>query len=270
MQTKLSDKQIGFYRENGFLVIDDFLTDQELEAWRDALDEAVLQQVDQNETHNQNRHNYYQNVFIQCVNLWKTNEKIRNLTLDPQLGKLGTDLAGTTGMCLFHDHALIKQPWANPTNFHIDNPSDPYHTRQSIMFWVTLDDATLQNGCLYFLPGTHKTSRFDRSGTLGREGVGLIFDEYPEWVEIEPYTAEMKAGSCAFINGMVAHAAGPNMTPHPRRAFAMLLMPERATFNGQQSVLPDELFKRLKVGDVLEDDAEHLPLLFLYQNSNSD
>ena len=153
MQTKLSDKQIDFYRENGFLVIDDFLTAQELETWREALDEAVIQQVAQNETHNQSRENYYKNVFIQCVNLWKTNEKIRNLTLDPRLGKLGTDLAGTSGMCLFHDHALIKQPWANPTNFHIDNPSDPYHTRQSIMFWVTLDDATLQNGCLYFLPG---------------------------------------------------------------------------------------------------------------------
>jgi hypothetical protein len=47
----------------------------------------------------------------------------------------------------------------------------------------------------------------------------------------------------------------------------MLLMPERATFSGQQSVLPDELFKRLKIGDVLEADDEHLPLLFSYQRS---
>jgi len=71
----------------------------------------------------------------------------------------------------------------------------------------------------------------------------------------------MKAGAGVFINGMVAHAAGPNMTTRPRRAFAMLFVPEGATFNGKKSALPDELFAKLKVSDVLDDD-EHLPLLF--------
>ena len=71
----------------------------------------------------------------------------------------------------------------------------------------------------------------------------------------------MSAGSCAFINGMVAHAAGPNMTTKSRRAFAMLLMPEGETFKGKQSVLPDEYFNSLQIGDILEDN-EHLPLLY--------
>ena len=54
------------------------------------------------------------------------------------------------------------------------------------------------------------------------------------------------------------------MTTHSRRAFAMLFMPEDATFNGKKSALPDEVFVKLKVGDVLSDD-EHLPLVFSYQ-----
>ena len=262
MNTTLSNQQISFYQENGFLVIDQLLSRIELASWREAVDEAVKQHLDQAKTHNQSRgESYYKYVFIQCVNLWKKNEKIRHLALDPRLGKLATDLAGVSGMRLFHDHALIKEPWANPTNWHLDNPSDPYYTRRATMFWLTLDDATVQNGCLYFLPGTHQTSRFEPIGGLGREGVGQIFQEYPEWEQIEPYVAEMKAGSCAFINGMVAHAAGPNMTTKPRRAFAMLLMPEGETFKGKQSVLPDEYFNSLQVGDVLENN-EHLPLLY--------
>jgi ectoine hydroxylase-related dioxygenase (phytanoyl-CoA dioxygenase family) len=66
---------------------------------------------------------------------------------------------------------------------------------------------------------------------------------------------------------MTAHAAGPNMTTGPRRAFAMLFMPEDATFNGKKSALPDEVFAKLKVGDVLADD-EHLPLVFSHRDGN--
>jgi hypothetical protein len=51
------------------------------------------------------------------------------------------------------------------------------------------------------------------------------------------------------------------MTLNPRRAFAMLFMPEDVKFNGQQSVLPDEVFNRLQIGDAIDDD-EHLPLLY--------
>ncbi len=266
MNTQLTDKQIHFYRENGFLVINDFLADTELASWREAVDEAVIHHLSREDTHHNQRGegSYYKYVFVQCVNLWKTSEQIKSLVLDSRLGKLATDLAGTSGVRLYHDHAMVKLPWANPTNFHVDNPYDPFYSRQAIMFWIALDDAMVQNGCLYFLPGTHKTSHFEVGGSLGQVGIGELFRQYPQWAEIEPYAAEMKAGAGVFISGMVAHAAGPNMTTQSRRAFAMLFMPQHATFNGKKSALPDELFAKLRVGDVLDDD-EHLPLLFSYR-----
>ena len=46
-----------------------------------------------------------------------------------------------------------------------------------------------------------------------------------------------------------------------RRAFAMLFMPEGATFTGRQSALPDTVFAKLKIGSVITDE-EHLPLLY--------
>ena len=110
----------------------------------------------------------------------------------------------------------MKEPWAHPTNWHVDNAMDPYHSRQSIMLWVALDDATLQNGCMYFLPGTHRSSRFDVTGNLNEAKIDGLLAVYPEWRAIEPVAAEVQAGGAVFINGMIAHAAGPNMTVHPR------------------------------------------------------
>ena len=82
-------------------------------------------------------------------------------------------------MRLYHDHALVKNPWANPTNWHLDNPSDPYFSHQSTMLWIALDDATLQNGCLYFLPGSHKSSRFERVTALSETRIDALFEHYP-------------------------------------------------------------------------------------------
>lgn len=269
MNTQLTSKQIDYYQENGFLIIQEFLQGRELSLWQKVITKAVKGFIKCDDLlKNQRVDNYYSNVFIQCVNLWKTDESVRELILNPDLGRMAADLVGTTGVRLYHDHAMVKQPWANPTNFHIDNPYDPFYSHQAIMFWIALDDATIQNGCLYFLPGTHKSSGFEVGGILGEVGVGELFKEYPEWVGIDPFVAEMKAGDGVFISGLVAHAAGPNMTTHLRRAFAMLFMPEDATFNGKKSALPEEVFVKLKTGDILADD-EHLPLIFSHQNDNS-
>ena len=178
MNTQLTDKQIHFYRENGFLVINDFLADTELASWREAVDEAVIHHLSREDTHHNQRGegSYYKYVFVQCVNLWKTSEQIKSLVLDSRLGKLATDLAGTSGVRLYHDHAMVKLPWANPTNFHVDNPYDPFYSRQAIMFWIALDDAMVQNGCLYFLPGTHNTiCRFKCTYFWNQPGVSRAF-----------------------------------------------------------------------------------------------
>ena len=72
------------------------------------------------------------------------------------------------------------------------------------------------------------------------------------------------AGSAVFHNGLIAHAAGANMTNKPRRAMTCGFMPDGSTFNGKRNILPEELFKKYKVGDVLNDDAFN-PLIWQAQ-----
>jgi ectoine hydroxylase-related dioxygenase (phytanoyl-CoA dioxygenase family) len=261
MHSELTQEQIQFYQDNGFVVIDNFLTPDELALWRQYVDEAVRQREDRKLADGRMRagDSYYDNVFVQRINLWQDHAGMRQLMLDARLGKMAADLAGVDGIRIWHDQALIKQPWANPTGWHLDNPYWSFYSRQAISIWVALDDATLENGCLYFLPGTHQTATFDNSG-IG-QNIGDLFKVYPQWASIKSVAAPMKAGSCSFHNGLTAHGAGANMTPGWRRAMTCAYMPDGSTFNGQQNVLPPEMVARLKVGDVIEDDAQN-PLIY--------
>ena len=85
MNTQITSDQIEFYRENGFLVIDDFLKGSELSSWQDAVDAAVAQFMKRDDMyHNQKGgDSYYGNVFVQCVNLWKTSETVNTIPSNP-------------------------------------------------------------------------------------------------------------------------------------------------------------------------------------------
>jgi ectoine hydroxylase-related dioxygenase (phytanoyl-CoA dioxygenase family) len=261
MKTELTQSQIDFYRDNGFVVIEGFLTPPELETWRAAVDEAVAARKDLKLANSNWRSgdSYYDQVFTQRINLWQDHAGMRALMLDPALGKLATVLAGVEGIRIWHDQALIKEPWANPTGWHLDNPYWSFSSKQAISIWVALDDATLENGCLYFLPGTHKSARFDNVG-IG-QNIGDLFKVYLEWATLAAVSAPMKAGSCSFHNGLVAHGAGANMTPGRRRAMTCAYMPDGSTFNGKKNVLPDDYVARLKIGDALDNDEQN-PLIY--------
>ena len=89
---------------------------------------------------------YYDGVFIQRVNLWQDNPRVKELVLDPRIGKVACELEGLDGVRVWHDQALIKQPWANPTAFHIDNAYWSFSSKHAISLWLALDDVTVQNG----------------------------------------------------------------------------------------------------------------------------
>lgn len=261
MNTEVTPEQIAFYRENGFVVFDDFLTPEELEIWRKYVDEAVAQREDFLMATRDARADkvFYEQVFIQRINLWNDHAGMKELMFDARLGKMMADLAGVDGIRIWHDQALIKPAWGNPTGWHLDNPFWSFTSRDSLSIWVALDDATLENGCLYFLPGTHKLGGWDVT-KIG-ENVGDLFKIYPEWATMKAIPAPMKAGSCSVHNGFTAHGANTNMTPGPRRAMTCAYMPDGSTFSGRKNILPQEYFEKLKLGDLLDDDNQN-PLIY--------
>ena len=84
---------------------------------------------------------------------------------------------------------------------------------------------------------------------------------YPKLVGIEPVPVPAAAGDAIYIDGMIAHGAGPNMTLGYRRAMTCAYMPDGARFNGKRNVLSEAYFNSLNLGDVLDNEDE-VPLLF--------
>ena len=262
MKTTLTTEQIESYRKNGFVSIEGFLDASELENWR-AVTEAGVQERLQagNGFNNQaDPDSFHAQVFVQCVRLADTHEGMAGLMLDARLGEVAGTLAGVDGIRIWHDQALFKPPYGNPTAWHLDNPKWSFYSPDAISIWVALDDATLANGCMWYLPGVHKTARYDNA-VIGQGNMADLFKSYPEWKSIEAVPAACPAGSAVFHNGMMAHGAGANMTPYPRRAMTCAYMPESSTFNGQRNILPEEYFKSLQVGDVLNDEKQN-PLIW--------
>ena len=188
MKYQLNNDQIQSYRNDGFIVIEDFLTPDELEHWRSAVTTAVKERggikipgkdikVGEADGINEDA-DYYAKVFDQLLNLWQTSEQVKELMFDQRIGKMAAQLAGVEGIRIWHDQALIKRPWGNPTAWHLDTPFWSFSDRNAISIWIALDNATLENGCLYFIPGSHKQTSFQKI-TIGRNMDG-IFDVYPE------------------------------------------------------------------------------------------
>jgi len=269
MNTQLTEEQIRAYQRDGYVVIENFLTEEELASWRAAVKEAVEERggrkmpesdtkVGEDDGINKDSE-YYGKVFDQMLNLWQTNKKVRQIMLDDRIGKMVATLAGWSGTRIWHDQALIKRPWANPTSWHLDTPFWSFSDRQALSIWVALDDATYENGCLYFIPGSYHDTTFENPG-IGKN-MDAIFDFYPQFIRSRSVAVPMKAGSCSFHNGLTIHGAGPNMTNGFRRAMTCAYMPDGATFNGIKNILSDEQVAKLQVGDVLNDDTQN-PLIY--------
>src|ERR1700678_3960140 len=120
-----SNEQIAFYQSNGFVIIDDFLTPQELEHWRKVVMCAVEERagkkmpgkdvvIGDDDGINEDG-DYFGKVFDQLLNLWQTNGEVNELMQDQRIGKLAASLAQVDGIRIWHDQALFKRPWANPT-----------------------------------------------------------------------------------------------------------------------------------------------------------
>lgn len=254
MQPAPTEQQIQQYREQGFVVVEGFLDAAELDHWRQVTEAAIKLRLASATLNNQaDPQAFYAQVFTQCLNLRDLHPEMMALIAHPVLGAWAGLLTGVDAVRVWQDQALVKQPYSNATALHFDNPFWSFYSHHSVNMWLPLDDATLANGCLWYLPGTHKEARFELVEI--DVNIGGIFKTYPQWKQIDAVPAPCPAGSILFHNGLIAHGAGPNMTARPRRAMTAGYMPDGMVFNGQQSLLPEAYFKSLQVGDLLNDDT---------------
>jgi phytanoyl-CoA hydroxylase len=247
MRSRFSEQEIEDYRTNGFLAIEDFLSRSELAHWRDTVDSAIAQDLAEQPAGSNAR------VFTQRMNLRGVSPGVKGLVEDPGVGRLVAELEGVDAVRIYLDQALVKEPYGAPTQYHTDLPWWSFESDHACTIWVALDDATAENGCLYFVPGSHRLGIAHRSD-LGPD-LGAIFADRPD-IGRAPVPAPLPAGGCTIHNARTIHGAGANMTPGRRRAMTAAFMPDRVRFNGRRDVrvLGERYLDTLAEGDPLRND----------------
>ena len=90
-----------------------------------------------------------------------------------------------------------------------------------IGFWFALEDATLENGCMQFIPGAHKAGLKERNyrGANGKLMYETL-DDSP-WEAGTEVAAEASAGTLVIFDGRAPHLSGPNLSSRSRHAYTL-------------------------------------------------
>ena len=127
---------------------------------------------------------------------------------------------------------IFKHPRiGGEVNCHQDSPFLWTEPQSCIGLWFALEDATLENGCLWGLPGQHKEAR--PRGRLSRitenQTEYKIFDDSP-WPEDKRKPLEVKAGTLVVLHGQFPHLSGPNTSDKSRHAYALHVIDGRCEY----------------------------------------
>ncbi len=245
----LTREQVQFYRENGYVQLHNVLLKKEVEQIRKLLTQAVRDRKKKFDASQLQFTPEYERVFTQVINLWRDYTEVSEYIRSPRLAEIARRLVGCRSIRLWHDHALIKPARDGAeTKWHQDFPYWPMNETGALSCWIALDDVNEKNGCLSFIPGSHKKGRLKPVSLTNRENI--FRQAGMKKKDIKPVSMAMRAGSCTFHDGNTFHYAGGNTTSRPRRALAIIYFPSGTTFNGEAHPVSDGL--DMKVGQPIK------------------
>lgn len=147
----------------------------------------------------------------------------------PELASLAADL-GFVDPLLLQSMYIFKPPRiGGEVVWHTDHPFLWTEPQSVIGFWVALEAATEENGCLWCLPGHHDLApknRFRRSGT-GTVDEVLDATPYPVGSGI-PLPADV--GTLVVLHGSLPHWSAPNTSTRSRHAYTLHVIEGEADY----------------------------------------
>jgi len=160
----LTEEQIRQFDEVGFLKGDVVLSDDEVERLRVELDMVMEGKTVKKPVLNRNmldNSHYGMNItkketVVQIVNIWMASEAFLEHAKNRTLCEEVAQLCRTDTLRIWHDQIQYKPPvTGGPTHWHQDHPLWPLiQPADLVSAWVALDDATVENGCMWMVPGS--------------------------------------------------------------------------------------------------------------------
>ncbi len=231
----LSELQMELYRRNGFVNGGPVLDDETVEVLRAetlrVIDDRNNPQVKQpvllrNLTNDENR------PIWQIVNIYEASPAFRKLITNPLIAEMAAQLTGARELRIWHDQIQYKpQAHGGRLHWHQDSPAWPTLQPKTaqITAWVALDDADLDNGCMYMVPGSQRWGNRDAFLHSVPDGAPLP-DEF-EGQPVYVVTTPVKKGHVHFHHSLTWHGSGSNTSNRPRRAIALHFMTEETVYD---------------------------------------
>ncbi len=251
----MSSKLVDNYERDGFLVLANFITDDACDRLR-ARAEQLVQQFDPHEavsifsTHEQSRSSddyflesgdkirffFEENAFRPDGSLRQPKEKSINkighalhdldpvfdqFSRDSKIKELVRDL-GIENPRLLQSMYIFKQPKiGGEVTCHQDATFLFCEPLRMVGLWFALEDAGVENGCLWAIPGGHTAglkSRFMRA----RSG-GTYFENFDNspWPEENLQALEVKKGTLIVLHPLLPHLSRENKSSKSRHAYTL-------------------------------------------------
>jgi Protein involved in biosynthesis of mitomycin antibiotics/polyketide fumonisin len=245
----LTAEQIALYRENGYIKLKHFLSSELLNHYRRVIGDRVaelsadVQPMEQRTT--------YGKAFLQVMNLWTKSPEVRQFVFGKRIARTAAELMGATGVRIYHDQALYKEPGGGITPWHADQYYWPVDSDRTVTAWIPLQNTPGEMGPLAFCEKSHRF-QLGRDLEISDESE-MTLKEALQHFRLEE--AAFDLGDVSFHSGWTFHRAGANSTERPREVMTMIYMDENihliAPKNKNHIADSERWAPGLKPGDVL-------------------
>lgn len=222
---EVASERIANFERDGFLPKVKVLNDDQLEALRTELAEVTKADHAGRELW----YEYHSNesddpgaVLFHALGAWRTRPALHDILWNPAILAPAAQLLGGP-VRFWHDQLFCKPAMhGGVVAWHQDYS---YWTRtqpmQHLTCWIGLDDATTENGCVHYVPGSHHWPLLPTTNLASdMEAIRDVLT--PEQLAMfKPVACELKAGEAVFHHPLMLHGSYENRSERPRRAVVL-------------------------------------------------
>lgn len=237
----LSPRQVETYHEHGFVSGVPVLTAAQIESLRNELSRLMGPEQAGNPLFYEYHHNESsdpETVLFHALGAWRVCPEFHDLIYLPSIIKAAEQLLGGP-VRFWHDQVFVKPPFDGAVvEWHQDYS---YWTRTKPMAhltcWIGLDDSTEENGCIRYIPGSHKWELLPRYHLSGNMSTVFEFLTDEQRSAFNPFPSLLKAGHASFHHPLTLHGSYENTSDRPRRAAIINLFRDSVASDSDEPLL---------------------------------